>query len=209
MDAAPQLARLDSSEEGRLRLDPTKANFESDENYESLLAPGHEDRFGYHAPVRSYPPNRWLIHDMLGNVSEWVTTNSGSRLSAIGGSYVDKHTADHRTPSTRDQTAAREEIGIRIVVTAAPSRGASAEPDDDSLDAQEHVKLGFSVSLKKDYDAAIKHFNAALRINPDDAKAHEYLAGALKSRKDYDAAIEHFNAALLINPDNASALAAC
>lgn len=119
MDAAPLLARFPDGGEGPLTLNPERANFESDEEY-LLGAPGHLDGFGKYAPVRSYPPNRWLFHDMLGNVSEWVTTTTSPRLSSIGGSYVDRHDGDHRRPDTRDQTTPRANIGIRLVIIPAP-----------------------------------------------------------------------------------------
>ena len=52
----------------------------------------------------------------------------------------------------------------------------------------------------------MKHYQAALRIRPDDANAHYHLGVALVSGGRTGEAIEHFQAALKINPDYSPAL---
>ncbi len=101
---------------GTARLDPTRANLESDELFSpnELFSPGHEDGYEFYAPVRLNPSNRWLLHGMLDNVREWV--RAVSRIQAVGGSFRDAALDDYTEPIGMDNSKAYDHVGLRIVI---------------------------------------------------------------------------------------------
>ncbi len=62
------------------------------------------------------------------------------------------------------------------------------------------VSLGFLLNARND-PAGIKHFYAALRLNPDVPEPHACLAAALIDRGQFDAAMPQLSKALDIQPD--------
>ena len=62
------------------------------------------------------------------------------------------------------------------------------------------VMAGTSLMEKGDLDGAIKHFQEALKIEPENINAHVSMGLALGYKRDFDGAISHFRAAIKINP---------
>jgi tetratricopeptide (TPR) repeat protein len=68
-----------------------------------------------------------------------------------------------------------------------------------------HKALGTALLSRNQTDEAIREFQAAIQLEPDDAEAHNNLGIALLNRGLTDAAAQEFQQAIRAKPDNAEA----
>ncbi|MCZ6698887.1 MAG: tetratricopeptide repeat protein, partial [Planctomycetota bacterium] len=66
--------------------------------------------------------------------------------------------------------------------------------------ASAHFRLGNMLYLRKEFDAAIKHFRDALALRPNHASTHGTLSAALERKKDREGAKRHASRALELDP---------
>jgi tetratricopeptide (TPR) repeat protein len=75
----------------------------------------------------------------------------------------------------------------------------SADSEDISTFSGQ-MMVGTSLMKKGDLDGAIKHFQEALKIEPENINAHVSMGLALGYKRNFDGAISHFRTAIKINP---------
>jgi tetratricopeptide (TPR) repeat protein len=68
-----------------------------------------------------------------------------------------------------------------------------------------HNKLGLALHKKKNLDAAIQHYEAALALDPNYVECHHNLASALNLQEKWKAAIPHWKKVIVLQPRNANA----
>ncbi len=68
-----------------------------------------------------------------------------------------------------------------------------------------HINNGVDLQTRKNYDAAIEEYKAALQQDPKNASVLVNIGTAYQAKEDYKSAIEQYNEALKIDPNNAAA----
>jgi formylglycine-generating enzyme required for sulfatase activity len=85
------------------------------------------DGYSFTAPVGAFPPNRWGVHDMAGNVAEWVQdayTNSYSSLPKLNPVYRDS-TEDRRVVRGGSWASNQFYIGVGVRKARSADEGSS------------------------------------------------------------------------------------
>ncbi|MGJ8725566.1 MAG: SUMF1/EgtB/PvdO family nonheme iron enzyme [Roseibacillus sp.] len=88
--------------------------------FNNQLVAGYRDSFLTTAPVGSFPPNPFGIHDLGGNVREWVSdfylTEEAGYGTSRGGSWQDYREEHLRTSARRPVSDTGEGYGFRVVL---------------------------------------------------------------------------------------------
>lgn len=125
-DAIVFLAGLERrSPGGRFRL-PAQSDWNHAEGNLNLLkasaatanCENKENNDGYEgtAPVGSFPPNSWGLHDMAGNVAEWGSEADGAKRIIRGGSFQNVlRNCSEKYWTSLSPDNRRDDTGFRIV----------------------------------------------------------------------------------------------
>src|SRR4030067_2894775 len=79
-----------------------------------------------------------------------------------------------------------------------------APPPTTQDPARAHFDKGVEFSLKGDLDAAVREYEAAIKIKPDIPEAHNNLGCAYMDQGDLDKAVDHKKKALELTPELAN-----
>jgi tetratricopeptide (TPR) repeat protein len=90
---------------------------------------------------------------------------------------------------------------VLIFLTAVIAFGGTSFAAVDSQKAQQYLNYGSKYFHGKQYDYAIKYYEASISINPT-YQAYQYLGTAYYYKGNKDKAIEAFNKSIELNPDN-------
>jgi serine/threonine protein kinase/tetratricopeptide (TPR) repeat protein len=139
----------------------------------------------------------------LQDVKEWAAAERLLRAAqeSSPGDFWVNHNLGRVLVQSQPSTGAAEAVGFLRVALALRSDSAVV-----------HYNLGVALSLKRDFDGAIRECRAALRIDPNYADAHNFLGYALKDKgeraraaQEFDVAARQYQEAIRLDPNDATA----
>jgi adenylate cyclase len=68
--------------------------------------------------------------------------------------------------------------------------------------AEAHASLGFAVSLKKDFNEAVKEFEKSINLNPQSFEAYYYYGRMCFARGDFEKTASLFEKAIKVRPED-------
>jgi tetratricopeptide (TPR) repeat protein len=109
-----------------------------------------------------------------------------------------------QTPATADDRATCEKATSELALAACARAIASGEFSGLAL-AKLHNNRGVELKRTGDLDAAIKDYDIAINLNPDDLFAFNNRANAWRDKGNLDRAIADYGEAIRLDPDYAAA----
>ncbi|CAG7729527.1 unnamed protein product [Allacma fusca] len=174
-----------------VELDPTDMTFRNNiaavyfeqKNYEACIKEctdavelGRENRADYKLIAKALC--------RAGNASKKVGDFKSAKV------YYEKSLSEHRTPETRTLISEVEKV------IKEEERTAYIDP----VRAEEEKNLGNDLFKKGDYGTALKHYNEAIRRNPDDAKLYSNRAACYTKLAAFDLGLKDCETCVDLDP---------
>jgi len=121
---------------------------------------------------------------------------------SVGETEVAVRTADGKITRTPQPVMVRQGQTVSAAIRA-PAQPAATQPNPEAAKAS--YDRGTTFYGRSEWDAAIKEFTEAIRLDPNYVNAYIYRGIAYVNKNDYDRAITDLNEAIRLNPNYAIA----